>query len=222
MTLIDYKDHFFTNSRIEIMFKKVLIFTILISFLSGCATGPDGYMKRSANNKIFDRKGFKGGKRRPLYNKKYIAQAKKNVINGDYEDEEFYETENVSQENIEMYKAMIEEDLARQQGRRHKSRINARNRAYPSIVDANSKIDPSLHTVNLELREEIDQIKAMLNDARKELASYKCPTAQEIESNNAKKPDEETKPKKTPDQTIPKDIPSDNIDSIVTEPVRSI
>ena len=34
--------------------------------------------------------------------------------------------------------------------------------------------------------EEIDQIKAMLNDARKELASYKCPTAQEIESNNAK------------------------------------
>lgn len=59
------------------MLKKVLIFTILISFLSACVTGPDDYMKRSANNKIFDRKGFKGGKRAPLYNKKYIAQAKK-------------------------------------------------------------------------------------------------------------------------------------------------
>ena len=59
------------------MFKKVIIFTILTSFLSACVTGPEGYLKRSANNKLFDRKGFKGSKRAPLYNKKYIAQAKK-------------------------------------------------------------------------------------------------------------------------------------------------
>ena len=203
------------------MLKKVFIFTILISFLSACVTGPDDYMKRSANNKIFDRKGFKGGKRPPLYNKKYIAQAKKNVINGEYEDEEFYDTENISQENIEMYKAMIEEDLARQQGRRSRSKVSNRNRAYPSIVSANSKIDPGSHAADLEIREEINQIKAMLSDARKDLASYKCPTAKEIESTNTKA-NKETGSKETLSRTIPKNIPSDNMTPEIIEPVKSI
>ena len=55
------------------MLKKIVIFSTLAMLLSACVTGPDGYLKRSANNKIIDRKGFKGGKRAPLYNKKYIS-----------------------------------------------------------------------------------------------------------------------------------------------------
>ena len=71
------------------MLKKIIIFSTLAMFLSACVTGPEGYLKRSANNKIIDRKGFKGGKRAPLYNKKYISQAKKNVVTGEYEYDEF-------------------------------------------------------------------------------------------------------------------------------------
>ena len=55
------------------MLKKIVIFSTLAMLLSACVTGPGGYLKRSANNKIIDRKGFKGGKRAPLYNKKYIS-----------------------------------------------------------------------------------------------------------------------------------------------------
>ena len=38
------------------MLKKIIIFSTLAMFLSACVTGPEGYLKRSANNKIIDRK----------------------------------------------------------------------------------------------------------------------------------------------------------------------
>ena len=56
------------------MLRKAIVFTILTFLITGCVTGPDDYLKRSANNKVFDRKGFKGSKRQPLYNKKYIVK----------------------------------------------------------------------------------------------------------------------------------------------------
>ncbi len=52
------------------MLNKAVIFVLSIFLLSSCATGPKGYFKKSANNKLFDTKGAKGGKRAPLYNKK--------------------------------------------------------------------------------------------------------------------------------------------------------
>ena len=84
------------------MLSKAIIFILSAFLLSSCVTGPEGYFKKSANNKLFDRKGFKNGKRAPLYNKKYIVKAKQNVANNDYEDDEeeydsLLENENISQ-----------------------------------------------------------------------------------------------------------------------------
>ncbi len=50
------------------MLKKVIILTILTSFLSACITSPKKHLKRSINNKNFDQKGFKGKKFPPLHN----------------------------------------------------------------------------------------------------------------------------------------------------------
>jgi len=213
------------------MLKSAIIFTILASFLAGCASGPEGYMKRSANNKLFDRKGFNGSKRAPIYNKKYISQAKKNIQNGAYDEDEidedeFYEGENISRENIEMYKAMIEADYERaEKGKKKKSRqkrtsSNRDNNVYPSIVDANNRIDLKNHADNLELREEINQIKSMLNDAKKDLASYKCPTAKELErvnTNAAATPKESLNRKELPDSPM-----NTMSNSTIIDPVKSI
>jgi len=213
------------------MLKSAIIFTILASFLAGCASGPEGYMKRSANNKLFDRKGFNGSKRAPIYNKKYISQAKKNIQNGAYDEDEidedeFYEGENISRENIEMYKAMIEADYERaEKGKKKKSRqkrtsSNRDNNVYPSIVDANNRIDLKNHADNLELREEINQIKSMLNDAKKDLASYKCPTEKELErvnTNAAATPKESLNRKELPDSPM-----NTMSNSTIIDPVKSI
>lgn len=185
------------------MLKKAITLTIVTSILSACVTGPDGYLKRSANNKLFDMHGFEGGKRSPLYNKKYISQAKKNILTNNLDEDmeedkdDLYEDENPSQENIEMYKAMIAADIERKNKRNKKSSWWGNNKkkpqSYPSVADAKDSIDPKIHAQNLELKEELEQIKAMLNETKKEMASYKCPTAQEQEKaikneNQAKQP----------------------------------
>lgn len=185
------------------MLKKAITLIIITSMLSACVTGPDGYLKRSANNKLFDMHGFEGGKRSPLYNKKYISQAKKNILTNNLDEDmeedkdDLYEDENPSQENIEMYKAMIAADIERKNKRNKKSSWWGNNKkkaqSYPSVADAKDSIDPKIHAQNLELKEELEQIKAMLNETKKEMASYKCPTAQEQEKaikneNQAKQP----------------------------------
>ncbi len=60
-----------------------------------------------------------------------------------------------------------------------------------------------------------------LIDSRKDLASYKCPTAKEIESTSTKA-GKGTGSEETLNQTIPKDIPSDNTAPEIIEPVKSI
>jgi hypothetical protein len=224
------------------MLKKAIIFSILALLVAGCSSGPDDYFKRSANNKIFDRKGFQNSKRPPLYNKKYIAQAKKNILNGDYNDDEAEdEVEDPSYDNIEMYKAMIEEDL-NDMNQKNRRRKKSNRSVYPSIVDANDKISVEDQSSNLELREEITQIKSMLDDARRELASYKCPATKELEENSIK--EQTPTPSKNQSQktkTTPKDQASrtsttssqsnnsenssytdEETDSTVIDPVSSI
>lgn len=186
------------------MLKKAITLIIITSMLSACVTGPEGYLKRSANNKLFDMRGFEGGKRSPLYNKKYISQAKKNILTNNLDEDmeedkdDLYEDENPSQENIEMYKAMIAADIERKNKRNKKSSWWGNNKkkaqSYPSVVDAKDSIDPKIHAQNLELKEELEQIKAMLNETKKEMASYKCPTAQEQEQTKAIKNENQTKP----------------------------
>jgi hypothetical protein len=209
------------------MLYKAIILTLITSLLSACVTGPDGYLKKSANNKIFDRSGFKGGKRAPLYNKRYITQAKKNVISNNLDEDvfenrdEFYEEENPSRENIEMYKAMIDEDLQRERDKKNKSSWwgrKTKKESYPSVVDANHRISENMNAQNLELRDELDEIKSMLNEARRDMASYKCPTARELESKTSReRKGEAMRPRETLDRTLPNDIShlkSKNSDSI--------
>lgn len=190
---------------------KILSFAVLSAFLSSCVTGPDGHLKRSANNKLFDRKGFKGGKRTPLYNKKYIARAKKNILKNelddDYYDDYDDEMENPSRDNIELYKAMLEDDLERQGKKRNRrSRNRGHDRAYPSLIKANNRIDSNSDSMNLELREELEQIKSMLKDAKTDLSSYKCPNATTIEKkNNNDKND--YRPRSHPDRKLLKESP---------------
>ncbi len=162
--------------------KIIIIISVLI--LSSCATGPKGYFKRSANNKIFDTRGFKGTKRAPIYNKKYIAKAKYNVATNNYEidddefDDDLLENENISRANRQMYRSMLEDDVEHNYlGRSRKSR----NKPYPSIRRNSARIIDYEEAENLELKAELHQIKSMLRETKDEMASYKCPTAAELE-----------------------------------------
>jgi hypothetical protein len=140
--------------------------------------------------------GMHGAKRKPLYNKKYINEAKKNVASGDFEQGEFLdEEENISAHNIEIYRHMIKQEriekekLARTQGFWSKQEPagrsiarSSRNNAYPSLVDANHRVDSSMaDRRSFELKQELEQIKSMLKDTKKEMSSYKCPTSGQIE-----------------------------------------
>lgn len=171
------------------MLSKAIILILSAFLLSSCVTGPEGYFKKSANNKLFDRKGFKNGKRAPLYNKKYIAKAKQNVANNDYEEEEedydtLLENENISQANREMYRRALEQEVESKylgKGRKEK-----KDKAYPVLVRNSSRPDVVDTDDNSELRAELDQIKAMLSETKNEMASYRCPTARDLERSQAK------------------------------------
>lgn len=191
------------------MLKKIIVFSSLAFLLSSCVTGPEGYLKKSANNKIFDTKGFKGGKRAPLYNKKYISQAKKNILTGEYEydDSDFDNSdtlyEDSARENVEMYKAMLEHDLS--QGKKGKKRTDL---AYPSVIHTSDKLSRNSSADNSDLREELNSIKQLLNDTKREMANTRCPAAINIENkhkeNNSSKSDDVKRPTKEIKQKQPR------------------
>ncbi len=170
------------------MLNKAVILVLSIFLLSSCATGPEGYFKKSANNKLFDTKGAKGGKRAPLYNKKYISKAKQNVANNDYADEEeeyddLLKNENISQVNRDMYRTILEQELeSKYIGKKSKEK---QNKAYPVLVKNSPRADNRYLEDNSALRAELDQIKTMLNETKNEMANYRYPTAQELEKAQA-------------------------------------
>ncbi len=205
------------------MLKKIIIFISLSLLLSSCVVGPNGYFKKSANNKLIDGKGSKGGKRKPLYNSKYIDRAKYNVASGnldfdddfDEEDEAPFSRQSISRENQEMYLDMIREDLENEKKKKkrgksfwgRKSKPKDKGKAYPSIVDANQRLKSEDDIKNEEIREELEEIKTMLYDAKREMASYKCPTAKRIEQG-----------KKQPNKNA-KDINSNSTNTKRSKPV---
>ena len=221
------------------MLKKIIIFSTLAMFLSACVTGPEGYLKRSANNKIIDRKGFKGGKRAPLYNKKYISQAKKNVVTGEYEYDEFNdldddnsEEENTSKDNIAMYKAMIDHDLSQDRKNKKDSKWSKNKNSYPSLRKSSHRLnDDDEDMQNMDLREELNQIKSMLHDTKREMANNRCPamvqneksqhqptiaTNASVQSNQPKK-DASSSPKKKSRQ-----VDDNHTKPTIIEPIESL
>ncbi len=166
------------------MLKKTILLVTASIILCSCVTGPRGYFKKSANNKLFDMFGFHGGKRQPLYNSKYIKQAKRNVARGDidYEDIEEYddEAENIPRDNIEIYKAMVQDDY---DNRRRSHHRNHHHQRYPSIRKANHRVNQD-HNHDA-IRQELKQLKNMLNKTNEELSNKRCPTAQDMENHRS-------------------------------------
>ncbi|BBB56515.1 MAG: hypothetical protein KBD25_01645 [Rickettsiaceae bacterium] len=218
------------------MLNKAVIFVLSIFLLSSCATGPEGYFKKSANNKLFDTKGAKGGKRAPLYNKKYITKAKQNVANNDYADEDdeyddLLENENISQANKDMYRSILEQELeSKYIGKKPKEK---QNKTYPVLVRNSPRADDRYLEDNSALRAELDQIKTMLNETKNEMANYRCPTAQELEkaqtssrssgkNTDNRSENSETGSKQKSKSISPAKIPDPSNEADTTESVKSI
>lgn len=212
---------------------KVILVLIASLLISGCASQPDGYLKRSANNKIFDTKGFKGGKRTPLYNKKYIARAKKNVSNGQYDDDEYLfdpnsEEEDIALANREMYREMLREEHDLRRGRQ-------RNKGFWSFFGGNSRksdhypvTTQASHMISYDedpnegLKEELAEIRSMLNEARRDMASYRCPTAADLEKEFEPVRDRRTQNNKRINDAMLKDQGDDAVGTEIVDPVHSI
>lgn len=152
----------------------------LLSFvflLSSCVTGPEGYLKKSANNKYIDMRGFQGQKRAPLYNNKYVSKAKRNVEDYDeFSEEEMEGILSARQKNIEAYREMAEEEEKRNRKKRSRSRSSDDYRLHES----KKQISNYSKYRNMELEDEIHQIKKMLNETKKELENSRCSTASSI------------------------------------------
>jgi len=156
---------------------KILRFLTLIflTLMLSCCWGPRGYIKKSANEEVFDTKGFRGKKRMPMYNAKYISKAKSNLASGDLEvaenedDNPYYENDELvdyPSSNRKMYEDMLEM-------KRSKRNLGHKNN-YPKL----SEIDNSYKDQKQQndLANEIKSIKKLLQDTREKLTSQKCTT----------------------------------------------
>ncbi|MCC8417622.1 MAG: hypothetical protein LN588_03840 [Rickettsia endosymbiont of Bryobia graminum] len=160
--------------------QKIIIIILGLFLLSGCSDNFRDYFKRSANNKLIDRKGFEGSKRAPLYNKKYIATAKRNVVEENFDDEEDlcseFETETVNpiiRRNRKMYLKMVQKDADRI--RKEQEEID--DQGCTLLATASNKVNRrNKEDTNTKLQKELDHIKAMLHDTKKDLERYKCPS----------------------------------------------
>jgi hypothetical protein len=147
-------------------------------------------MKRSANEEFFDTKGFKGKKRTPMYNKKYVERARKNLEDSyfddkyeDIEENQYYESNELRpyyKSNRRMYQDMVDMNESKQN---LQNRYGKRN-SYPKL----SEIDDSYQSQKDQenLKNEIKTIKKMLEDTKEKMSTYKCPIPQNSSVNSVK------------------------------------
>lgn len=177
------------------MLQKLLFIILSVFLLSGCSDGLRNYFKLSANNKYIDSKGFKGGKRKPLYNKKYVEIAKRNVAEGNYDDDEYSDEEDELYDsdparlNRMAYMEMAKRDSAKRKKRKNwyagNDNLDYENSDYPSLAEADSRMrnntDKNTND-NKQLQQELAEIKAMLSEAKNDLTRYKCPLENEAKN----------------------------------------
>lgn len=165
--------------------RQILIILISLSLLSGCADGIKGYFKRSSNNKLIDTKSFQKSKRRPLYNKRYIAMAKSKVITDDLEEDEgtnedeLVSTPKASKLNRQMYMDMVKQDDKKFRAQKNNGKYEAQD--YPSLEQSNNKTKFNKSDEE-NLKKELEEIKSMLNDTKRELAKNRCPLQKQPET----------------------------------------
>jgi hypothetical protein len=136
------------------------------------------YVKRSANEKVFDSKGFKSKKRYPMYNKKYIERAKKNIEEGSFDDKyddvqnPYYEKDELEAYNLsnrKMYKDMAE----MQETKQNISNKYKQSGRYPKIRDVGNTDQAQIES----LKQEIKNIREKLEETQDKLSKQKYPTA---------------------------------------------
>lgn len=162
------------------MLKKIIILFLGVFVLSGCTDSVRGYFQKSANNRLVDSKGFKGGKRKPLYNNKYISLAKKNIVEDNLDDPEDDDDDydnplrgeqiDPVKRNREIYLKMIKRDMA-------KAESGEDSEDDISLSKANKKVRKDNTDKERKMQEEIDQIKAMLRETKRDISKYTCPNA---------------------------------------------
>lgn len=155
-----------------------IILIIMVLLISGCS---EWSLKRSANNKLIDTKGFEGSKRRPLYNKKYINRAKRNIVENNYEEEdddgsdEMDEISDPASANRSMYKKMTQRER-KIKGHQGQSAAIEDASAYPKLGKARSIVDEAAKDKSQEeLQREIAELKKMMVETKKDLAKQRCP-----------------------------------------------
>ncbi len=162
---------------------------------SGCS---DWSVKRSANNKLFDSKGFAGGKRRPLYNKKYIDQAKRNIKTNNYEDDyddEDDEAVDSAVLNRSMYRDMIAEERrnAKLKSKRD-HRLSEYDDRYPRLSDAKARSSSPDSMSEHEMKQELQEIKKLLANTRKDMTKYRCPLQDQADKEKLKQQKNQAEP----------------------------
>lgn len=158
-----------------------LLVCISIScFLCSC-TKENLLFKRSASNKLVDRKGFEGAKRRPLYNNKYIEAAKKNIENNDYEEKEDYdlsEEKDPPSDSIHMYQKMMEMEKKRILANMKKQRESAnKGSSYPMLSKIKPKSESESSQMEKEaedLKKQIQEMKQLVGEMKKQISGAKC------------------------------------------------
>lgn len=168
------------------MLKRLVVMFLGLFFLSGCTDSFRGYHKKSANNKLIDNKGFQGGKHPPLYNKKYVKIAKKNVIEENFDDdddelvgEHDTETINPALRNRQMYLQMVKQDADRVR----KQKIGSGKDSSNTLGSASAKINKeNLAKDEAKIAKELEQIKLMLKETKKDLERYRCSAQKNLDS----------------------------------------
>ncbi len=162
---------------------RYLILIITLTYLSSCIYDPDGYAKKSINGKLFESKA--ASKRRPIYNKKYIDRAKHNILENRYDDEDADdfddfadETIDPSEVNIRMYKNMIKEEIRNKERRKRKYENALYGESKDEMGDlniSNKKLEnKDSKNDQQNLKKELDQIKVLLKETKKELTKSRC------------------------------------------------
>jgi hypothetical protein len=169
-----------------------LLFCIIISCLLCSCAKDNFFFKRSASNKLVDRKGFEGSKRRPLYNNKYIEVAKKNIESNDYEEKEDYdlsEEKDPPSDSIHMYQKMMEMEKKRILANMKKSRESSqKDSPYPVLSKIKPKSEAESAQIEKEsedLRRQIEEMRGLVNEMKKQISGSKCGIKNPSITNNA-------------------------------------
>ena len=143
-------------------------------------------------------KGFDGGKRRPLYNKKYISKAQSNVRDYNYDeddiDEDNDEVIDPATMNRAMYRQMLEKERSQRRGDKmnrdksgYQQSFNDYDDDYPRLSDAKSKSMREDNKSDAQTQQELKEIKKMLANTQRDMAKYRCPLQQQADLERAKK-----------------------------------